>query len=169
MNMSISPPAPAISGGTARATQVAALCWRVHKGQVKVLLITSRDTRRWVIPKGWPIFGLSLRDSAAREAWEEAGVEGQALDQPLGQYLYDKIARPAALPCAVAVFALHVQTLHNRFPERRQRRRKWFTASEAARLVAESELRQLLELAAQRPELLGSPAAEPAGTGGPGA
>jgi 8-oxo-dGTP pyrophosphatase MutT (NUDIX family) len=157
MNMSISPPA-AISGGTSLATQVAALCWRMHKGRVEVLLITSRDTGRWVIPKGWPIVGLSLSGSAAREAWEEAGVEGQVRDQSLGAYLYDKIARPAtALPCSVAVFPLQVKTLHNRFPERKQRRRKWFPAADAAHLVAEEELRRLLVLAAGQPDLLGAP------------
>ena len=157
MNMSISHPAPAISGGTTIAAQVAALCWRMHKGRVEVLLITSRETGRWVIPKGWPITGLTPAGSAAREAWEEAGVEGQTHDQPLGQYLYDKIARPAtALPCFVTVFPLRVKILHNRFPERKQRRRKWFAASAASQLVAESDLRLLLELAAERPELLGA-------------
>ncbi len=161
--MSISHPAPAISGGTTLATQVAALCWRLHKGAVQVLLITSRDTGRWVIPKGWPIMGLTAAGSAAREAWEEAGVEGKTLDQPLGQYLYDKIARPAtALPCSVAVFPLRVEALRNRFPERKQRRRKWFPATEAALLVAEAELRLLFELAAQRPELLGAAGAQTA-------
>ena len=62
-----------------------------------------------------------------------------------------------ALPCSVAVYPLRVKTLHNRFPERKQRRRKWFTASAASQLVAESDLRLLFELAAERPELLGPP------------
>ncbi len=168
MNMTISNPAPAISGGTTVATQVAALCWRLREGAVEVLLITSRDTGRWIIPKGWPIIGLTAAGSAAREAWEEAGVQGQLLDQPLGQYLYDKIARPAAAqPCAVAVFPLRVETLHNRFPERKQRRRKWFPATEAALLVAETELRLLFELAAQRPELLGAALHESTGAAAP--
>ena len=170
MNMSISHPAPALSGGKSLAIQVAALCWRLHKGQVQVLLITSRETGRWVIPKGWPIIGLTQSAAAAREAWEEAGVEGQTIDQPLGQYLYDKIARPAnALPCSVAVFALRVKTLHNRFPERKQRRRKWFPATEAALLVAESELRLLFELVTQRPDLLSATAGPDAASGAPSA
>ena len=57
-----------------RAGQVAALCWRLRKGRAEVLLVTSRDTGRWVLPKGWPITGLSPQAAAAREAWEEAGV-----------------------------------------------------------------------------------------------
>ncbi|MEO6300425.1 MAG: NUDIX hydrolase [Paracoccaceae bacterium] len=159
--MSISKPISAIPDGTSLAAQVAALCWRMHKRGIEVLLITSRDTGRWVIPKGWPIPGLDNAQSAAREAWEEAGVEGQTLDQPLGRYLYDKIARPAtALPCSVAVFPLQVKTLSKRFPERKQRRRKWFSPSEAALLVAEAELRQLFEMVALRPNLLGVPGVE---------
>ncbi|MEN9850080.1 MAG: hypothetical protein RL128_243, partial [Pseudomonadota bacterium] len=61
-------------------TQYGALCWRMHRGKVEVLLITSRDTGRWVIPKGWPIDGLAPAQTAAREAWEEAGVEGDIAD-----------------------------------------------------------------------------------------
>jgi len=163
MNMSLSNPALAVSGVTSVAAQVAALCWRNHKGRVEVLLITSRDTGRWVIPKGWPMIGLTAAQAAAREAWEEAGVEGETFDQPLGQYLYDKIALPAVpVPCSVAVFPLQVKNLQKRFPERKQRRRKWFPASEAAGLVVEAELRLLLTLAGERPDLL-----VPAGRGNP--
>ncbi len=155
--MQLPPPAPADS---VPATQVAALCWRLRKDQVEVLLITSRDTGRWVIPKGWPMSGLSDAAAAAREAWEEAGVEGQTGSTPLGQYLYDKITRPSnALRCAVEVFALQVEALRNRFPERKQRRRKWFGAAEAALLVAEPDLRQLLDLIDQRPDVLTAPRA----------
>ncbi len=125
--------------------QYGAICWRMHRSKVEVLLITSRDTGRWVIPKGWPIAGLSPAGSAAREAWEEAGVEGVISETGLGQFRYDKLLTPrAALPCQVEVFALRVARLKDKFPERKERRRKWFGAELAARKVDEPELRQLL-------------------------
>lgn len=126
--------------------------------KIEVLLITSRDTGRWVIPKGWPVAGLTQAESAAREAWEEAGVEGKLVDQQLGQYLYDKIRPADALPCSVAVFPLQVKTLHSHFPEKKERRRKWFSAAEAARMVVEAELSALLALAAREPAVLTAPA-----------
>jgi len=134
--------APAISQPSG---QFGALCWRLHRGQVEVLLITSRDTGRWIIPKGWPHDGRTPAGSAAEEAWEEAGVEGQVAEAPLGLYSYDKVLKPGvAQPCVVTVFALRVARLRRRFPERGERRRKWFAAIKAARKVAEPELRALL-------------------------
>lgn len=125
--------------------QYGALCWRHRRGRVQVLLITSRDTGRWVIPKGWPISGLSPAAAAAREAWEEAGVQGEVANEGLGSFGYRKVlASKAALPCEVQVFGLRVARLKDKFPERDERRRKWFSAIKAARKVAEPELRALL-------------------------
>lgn len=116
------------------------------------MLITSRDTGRWVIPKGWSMAGLTPAQSAAREAWEEAGVKGEVDEAGLGLFRYDKILPSTpALTCQVQVFALRVKALSDRFPERKQRRRKWFDALKAARKVNEPELRSLL---AALPELL---------------
>lgn len=133
----------ALDGAQAQ-TQQGALCWRMRRGHIEVLLITSRDTGRWVIPKGWPAPGLDPSASAAREAWEEAGVEGEVASVPLGMFGYDK-GRPgmAPLPCVVNVFALRVRRLASRYPERKERRRKWFAADKAAQKVAEPELRGL--------------------------
>lgn len=125
--------------------QLAALCWRMRAGRPEVLLITSRDTGRWVVPKGWPMEGRSPDQAAAREAWEEAGVEGQAEPESIGQFHYDKTrADAAALPCSVDVYALRVERLTDKYPERRQRRRKWFSPEKAARKVAEPDLRALI-------------------------
>lgn len=125
-------------------TQFGALCWRMHRGRVEVLLITSRDTGRWVIPKGWPIAGKSPEASAAQEAWEEAGVTGEGGAAALGFYAYDKTRKSReALPCVVQVFPLRVESLAKRFPERSERRRRWFAAEKAAKLVAEPELRMM--------------------------
>jgi len=135
--------------------QFGALCWRRHRGNVQVLLITSRDTGRWVIPKGWPHPGLTAAGSAAAEAWEEGGVEGAVGQSPMGLYSYDKVLKPGVVqPCIVAVFALRVARLRARFPERSERRRKWFDAARAARKVAEPELRALLASVSADPGLL---------------
>lgn len=135
--------------------QFGALCWRKHRGHVQVLLITSRDTGRWIIPKGWPHDGLTAAGSAAAEAWEEAGVEGAVCESPLGLYSYDKVLKPGVVqPCIVTVFAQRVAKLRAKFPERRERRRKWFDAARAARKVAEPELRALLMAVSSDPRLL---------------
>jgi 8-oxo-dGTP pyrophosphatase MutT (NUDIX family) len=165
--MSISIPSP-IGGGiepiqsptvvlddVATAPQVAALCWRLHKGHTQVLLVTSRDTGRWVLPKGWPMAGKAAQVAAAQEAWEEAGVEGLVQAHSIGRYCYDKM-RPNAAPllCCVAVFPLQVRRLKSAFPEHKQRRRKWFSAAEAASLVAEAELAALLANLHETPDVL---------------
>lgn len=135
--------------------QFGALCWRMHRGRVEVLLITSRDTGRWVIPKGWPIAGKTPAQSAAQEAWEEAGVTGEGDEVALGLYAYDKTRKAKeALPCVVSVYPLRVDALAKRFPERKERRRRWFATEKAAKLVAEPELRAMLAGLAEDPSVL---------------
>ncbi len=125
--------------------QIAALCWRKKRGQVEVLLITSRDTGRWVLPKGWPMDGRAAHEAAAIEAWEEAGVRGAISDQPLGRFQYDKQhpSKPTQR-CEVTVYPLRVARLEPKFPERHERRRKWFSARKAAKAVHEAELTELI-------------------------
>ncbi len=137
-------------------TQYGAVCWRQAETGLDVLLITSRETGRWVIPKGWPIKGLTAAAAAEREAWEEAGVEGKLCDTCLGVFSYQKIlAEDQSIPCVVAIYGLRVEKLSRRYPEQHQRRRKWFAAAEAAQLVAEPELRTLLLALAQDAKNLG--------------
>lgn len=125
--------------------QYGALCWRQGSEGVEVLLITSRDTGRWVIPKGWPMPGLAPEAAAAQEAWEEAGVEGQINPLCIGRYGYQKcLTVSSTVPCAVAVYGLRVAALAKSFPEVKERRRKWFPLQEAATLVAEPELRTII-------------------------
>lgn len=152
--MNASHPAPA-QGENVIAAQVAALCWRMHDAILEVLLITSRETGRWVIPKGWPIAGLTAAEAAAREAWEEAGARGTMKEHPLGEYIYDKVLGPSkAKRCNVAVFGMQVDTLDRRFPEANQRQRSWFPAGEAAGLVAEPDLQSLFRFIAEDPDRL---------------
>ncbi|MCA3455006.1 MAG: NUDIX hydrolase [Rhodobacter sp.] len=125
--------------------QCGALCWRWQGSDLKVLLVTSRDTGRWVIPKGHLIPDLTPQASAAREAWEEAGVEGAVADLPIGVFTYDKIMGPGqAIPCTVTVYPLEVTRLRDRYPERVQRQRKWFAPDRAAAKVAEPGLCDIL-------------------------
>ena len=133
----------------ARRTQYGALCWHNDDGRVEVLLVTSRETGRWVIPKGWPVEGQAPAEDAAREAWEEAGVRGQVSHDCLGVYTYDKVvdrdgASPSAVPCVVAVYALQVSATQKSFPEASLRRQKWFSREKAARKVLEPELATLI-------------------------
>jgi 8-oxo-dGTP pyrophosphatase MutT (NUDIX family) len=127
--------------------QVAALPFRIGAdGRLEVLLITSRDTGRWIIPKGWPMIGRKAHRAAEREAYEEAGLQGRIAASPVGWYRYEKrLDHGLALPCKVRVYPLRVEVQHERWPERHQRTLRWFLPEEAARLVHEDELQRLLE------------------------
>ena len=114
-------------------TQFGALCYRSRNDKTEVLLITSRGTGRWIVPKGWPVDGATPAEAALQEAWEEAGVIGKAQGNALGIYSYTKQDDGEKLPCVVAVFAVKVKALKNSFPEAGQRRRKWFSRRKAAR------------------------------------
>ncbi len=138
--------------------QYAALCYRPGKTHpaVEVLLITSRDTGRWVIPKGWPMDGKSAPAAAAQEAWEEAGVEGTIRKEPIGSYRYRKgMPHGLKVDCRVRVFALAVDDMGRDFPEKGERRAEWVDCAEAARRVDEPELKALL-LAFERKFLAGA-------------
>lgn len=124
--------------------QVGAICRDMGSGQV--LLVTSRGTGRWVIPKGWPMAGRSLAGAAAQEAWEEGGVSGRIHETELGRFAYEKDQDEGfSVPVEVRVFLLEVRSQTNNFPETRQRRRRWFDPLDAARMVAEPGLKRLLK------------------------
>lgn len=127
------------------ARQVAALAWRSTENGPDILLVTSRISRHWLLPKGWPMPGKIDCQSALQEAFEEAGVEGTAGEQPIGTYRYDKILKNgSAVPCLVDVFALHVTDLLDDWPESAQRERRWFNVLSAAEQVAEPDLARFL-------------------------
>jgi 8-oxo-dGTP pyrophosphatase MutT (NUDIX family) len=116
-----------------------------QNGQRMVMLITSRETGRWVIPKGWPKKGLEPHALAAREAFEEAGLRGEIGHEPIGRYAYAKRLRGGkTVPCEVEVFALSVARQADDWPEKGQRATRWFTPAEAATMVEESGLNALL-------------------------
>lgn len=127
-------------------TQFAALCYRVKNDKVQILLVTSRGSGRWIVPKGWPMDGKTPTDNATVEAWEEAGVRGVAESRPLGLYSYSKTFEDgdADLPCVAMVYAIKVTSLAREYPEAKQRRRKWVSRKKAASLVDEPELSRIL-------------------------
>jgi 8-oxo-dGTP pyrophosphatase MutT (NUDIX family) len=125
--------------------QFAALPWRRTEEGVEVLLITSRETRRWVIPKGWGKKDEPPTEAAAREALEETGVEGEVAEAALGVYRYEKLLKSGRVGrVRVAVYALRVVREHEEWPERDIRDKLWIRLVEAADLVDEPELQSLL-------------------------
>ncbi|MHA6684849.1 NUDIX hydrolase [Mesorhizobium sp. A556] len=133
--------------------QVAALPWRRFEDTIEIMLITSRDTGRWVLPKGWPEAREPLCLAAAREAMEEAGLSGAISTLEAGRYFYAKgLASGEEVPCEVLVFPLRVDSVADRWKEKRARTRKWVAASEAAALVNEPDLGQIIDYFASDPD-----------------
>lgn len=136
------------------AEQIAAL--PVHwdtAGRLRVLMVTSRDRGRWVMPKGWLMDGKKPWRAAEIEALEEAGAIGYVSDTPIGEYHYPKwLGRGRSVRCRVTIYPMVVTKLKRRWKERNQRKRHWFSPAKAARLVEEEELAKLLLDLAGRPE-----------------
>ena len=131
-----------------RSRQFAALPFTIGvDGDPRVLLITSRGTGRWVLPKGWPDGADATNgETARREAFEEAGVQGDVVGlKEIGAYRYQQTGKDGvAATCRVGVFALRVSGLAKTWPEKGQRVLRWCAPKQAARLVQEPELAALL-------------------------
>ncbi|MEI4263554.1 NUDIX hydrolase [Roseovarius sp. D0-M9] len=125
--------------------QVAALCYRTSKGGKKVLLVTSRGTGRWIIPKGWPMDGKNAPEAAMQEAWEEAGVrEGQIDGKAIGCYAYNKELKTGLrVPVETLVYKVEVSETRDDFPEAGERERRWVTPEQASNMVREPQLQAL--------------------------
>ena len=125
--------------------QVAALPVRVDSaGRVRVLLITSRETQRFILPKGWPMKGRKDHQAAAIEAQEEAGIIGRIRKKPLGSYTYWKRRLDRFDYCRVKVFILEFRHQLPDWKEKGQRRGAWLLVDEAADLVDEVGLVDIL-------------------------
>ncbi len=117
-------------------------------GELQVMLITSRETRRWVVPKGWPMKGLKNYEAAAREAYEEAGLIGRVGRRALGSYFYQKRLKSRdTVLCQVQVFRLEVRKQLKTWPEQHERECRWFSVPEAAEAVTEAGLAALIRAA----------------------
>ena len=132
--------------------QFAALPIKEEAGETVVMLVTSRETGRWVLPKGWEEKRLTGAKLAAKEAYEEAGIVGETMSKPIGSYRYAKqLPEGRSLECVVKVFPMRVHELLDTWPESQQRRRQWFTLAEAALHVKEAGLvTMFLKLASRR-------------------
>jgi 8-oxo-dGTP pyrophosphatase MutT (NUDIX family) len=126
-----------------RGRQVAALCWR-QTPVLEVLLVTTLRTRRWILPKGWPMPGISSAKAAAFEALEEAGIAGEVSPEPVGRYHYMKVKKGREVPCSVDVYAIEVRRQLRAWPEQGTREAAWLPVAEAAGRVSEPELRDIL-------------------------
>lgn len=109
------------------------------------MLVTTRQTQRWVIPKGWPWLGLPGHQSAAGEAWEEAGIKGQAYDTPVGTFTYLKNRQGRAVMIEVTVYRLDVTEVFDTWPEEAERQRAWFTPQAAGEVVNEPGLKSIIQ------------------------
>ena len=126
--------------------QYGVVAWKSGEdGAPRLLLITSRDTGRWVVPRGNPMEGLPPHLAAAQEAWEEAGVKGPVSEAPAGTYGYRKRRRLGrGVRARVTLFPLKVEEEAADWPEAGERERRWFAPQEAAASVDEPELKALL-------------------------
>ncbi len=153
------------NGGGGKRRQVAALPWRGEGEALRILLVSSRETRRWVIPKGWPMKNKTAWQAAAQEALEEAGLDGVIEQTAIGAYEYLKrLKSGAARLVTVDVFPMQVTGERSVFPEKGQRTLQWMTPVEAALAVQEPQLRDLIARFAgvtlpeeERPDLAPAP------------
>ena len=126
--------------------QIAALPVRASdNGSLEVLLVTSRETGRWVMPKGWEMDGKTPWAAAEIEALEEAGAVGYMSKKAIGTYRYKKrLEDRSTVPVRVTLYPMYVEKLNRRWKERGQRKRHWFSPKGAAKRVREPELKELL-------------------------
>lgn len=138
------------------AEQVAALPVRWDRAAPpRMLMVSSRDTGRWVMPKGWLMDGKKPWHAARIEALEEAGAVGYVSDRPIGVYRCEKrLDSCITVQCRITVYPMVVDRLKRRWKERKERKRRWFSFRKAARLVDERELSDLLNGLARNPERL---------------
>ena len=136
--------------------QVGALPWRIQRnGEMRILLITSRECGRWIVPKGWPVKGYPLLVAASRKAFEAAGVIGDISPAPVVAFRYRKALDDGSrVPCSVAVFGMNVRGTLSHWREKGQRKRQWFSLGEAADRLDDAELAAFVRMLDDKPERL---------------
>lgn len=127
-----------------QADQAAVIPYRIFEGKIEVLLITTRNKGKWIVPKGWIEPDLASFDSARKEAMEEAGVKGSVSPVPLGCYRHGSTDKDPV----VEVFLMRVDRELPSWPEKSQRKRRWVSLEEAYEHVEEEGLKSILDEAA---------------------
>jgi 8-oxo-dGTP pyrophosphatase MutT (NUDIX family) len=123
--------------------QYGAVPYRIRRGLVEVLLITSRQTKRWIVPKGWP--KKTPHHTAKSEAYEESGVRGKLRRRALGSFEYrKKLPRGREVKCRLKIFPLAVRKQVKSWPEKQERQTRWFKLKEAANRCSDAGLARLL-------------------------
>jgi 8-oxo-dGTP pyrophosphatase MutT (NUDIX family) len=132
--------------------QYAALPWRATDDAIEILLVTTLKTRRWIVPKGWPLAGRTPSESAASEALEEAGVLGEVASKSLGSFLYSKRRKSGDVTsCKVHVFPMRVVGQRRSWPEKSARETCWCSPEEALARVSDPGLRRLIARFTKQP------------------
>ncbi|WP_116087415.1 NUDIX hydrolase [Tropicimonas sp. IMCC34011] len=117
---------------------------RKKNGRLEVCLLTSRDSGRWIIPKGWPMKNKAGWRVAEIEAFEEGGLAGRLARRPMGSFRYVKgMEGGVHIPVVVHLYAMRVRKQHGNWKEKKQRTRRWTPLKEAAEMVEEPELAEL--------------------------
>lgn len=125
--------------------QVAALCYRMTDDGHEILLITSRGRGNWILPKGWPKKKISSAQTALEEAFEEAGIRGKVSEEAIGAYHYTKSSsKGAMLNCVATVYEVAFTKMAKNFPEKGDRKVRWFSPEAAAEAVPYPELAEIL-------------------------
>jgi 8-oxo-dGTP pyrophosphatase MutT (NUDIX family) len=120
--------------------QSSVLPFRIGKKGLEILMITSMKRKRWIIPKGIVEPDMTPAASAAKEALEEAGIEGDVLDQSIGNYHYKKWGGL----CRCDVFPMRVTKIHDKWLEKDERSREWVPAATALKRIRHKKLRSIV-------------------------
>ncbi|MGO8740404.1 NUDIX hydrolase [Rhodoblastus sp.] len=135
---------PSVKRGARERLQYAAMPWRITENGLEIMLVSSRETRRWIIPKGWPMAGRDGAAAAAIEALEEAGLLGVIAEKPLGAFHYVKRFTRGEGLCRAEVYPLRVVRQRDHWLEEDERETQWFPAAKAAKLVSDRGLGVLI-------------------------
>lgn len=109
------------------------------------MLVTTRQSGRWILPRGWPVKGKTPAQTATQEAFEEAGVIGGVDPRPIGEYHYMKtLPDGSSKDCLVTLFSLHVRGTLVQWPEQTERKRRWHALAQASQVASDGQLAQLL-------------------------
>ena len=130
--------------------QVGALPWRLGPAGLEIMLVSSRATRRWIVPKGWPMAGRADHVAAGIEAIEEAGLLGVIDEQSCGAFVYMKRFSRGEEPCEIKLYPLKVVRQRDKWPEKHERMTQWFSVEQAAQKVSDPGLAEVIRLFATR-------------------